>query len=182
MNPKKVFLFTLIACCALAMPSAFGRDRGGNHSNAGSGSRGGHHHVRGGDHGRWPGNHGRWHHRHHHRHHHSFWNVSFGFGYPYYFGYPYSYYGYGYPYYHEPYYAASYSPPVYQGRAITTRGDRSLVMQVQRELARFRYYDGPIDGILGSGTRRAIRGYERANRLPVDGRIDPDLLASLDLA
>lgn len=181
MNPKKVFLFSVIACCALAMPAAFGRDRGGDRSHTSSPHRSGHH-WRGGDNGRWSGHHGRWHHR---RHPHSSWNVYLGFGYPYYFGYPYPYYAYNYPYdYYEPYYPSYYaaSAPIYQGRTVAPRGDRSLVVQVQQELARARYYNGPIDGIIGSGTRRAIRGYERAHGLPVDGRIDPALLALMGLA
>jgi peptidoglycan hydrolase-like protein with peptidoglycan-binding domain len=33
---------------------------------------------------------------------------------------------------------------------------------LQRRLARAGYYNGAIDGIMGSQTRRAIRAYERA--------------------
>jgi peptidoglycan hydrolase-like protein with peptidoglycan-binding domain len=56
------------------------------------------------------------------------------------------------------------------------------VVAVQTELAHHGYYHGAIDGIIGSGTRRAIRGFERSHGLPVDGRIDPQLLAVMGLA
>ena len=112
-----------------------------------------------------------------------------GFGYPY-FGYPYwgtpYYYGnpYGYPV--GAYY--SYDPRgIYEGRVVTpgratNEGggkDLSMTAQVQRQLAAGGYYRGAIDGIAGDATRRAIRNYERANGLPVDGEIDNQLLASM---
>ncbi len=58
----------------------------------------------------------------------------------------------------------------------------SLVVQVQRRLASAGYYSGPIDGVIGSGTRRAIRAYERSHGLPVDGVIHRRLLATMGLA
>ena len=114
-----------------------------------------------------------------------------GFGYPFY-GYPY--YGspfYGYPYYgYAPYgygypVGASYSYDprgIYQGRVVSGGGrNGSLAIQVQQQLSASGYYRGEIDGIIGEGTRRAIRNYERANNLPVDGRIDDQLLATMGL-
>ena len=53
---------------------------------------------------------------------------------------------------------------------------------VQHELARAGYYHGAVDGIIGNGTRSAIRAYESANGLPVDGRIDADLLSRMGLS
>ncbi len=131
------------------------------------------------------------------RFHHGRDRVNFffggGFGYPYYYGYPYSY---GYPYYGYPYgYAAygygypanayySYDPQgVYQGRVVSNRRgtSRSVAVRVQQELSSAGYYQGEIDGIIGDGTRRAIRNYERDNNLRVDGRIDDELLATMGL-
>jgi len=43
---------------------------------------------------------------------------------------------------------------------------RYTVVEVQRRLARAGYYHGPIDGILGPQTRRAIRAYERDHNMP----------------
>ena len=121
-----------------------------------------------------------------------------GFGYPYGFGgypygygyYPYDYgyypYGYGYnPYgYGYPPYGTNYNgaaPPVYSGEA-TGYGGSSVIGQVQQILARSGYYHGAIDGVIGSGTRGAIRAYERAHGLAVDGRINRQLLARMGLA
>ncbi len=128
----------------------------------------------------------------HHGHHGGGFNVFFGgFGYPYYFGapyYAYPYYGYPYGYPVGAYY--TYDPRgVYQGRVAnpqqsTNDGggkDFSMATRVQRQLADAGYYRGAIDGIVGEGTRRAIRNYERANDLPVDGRIDDQLLTSMGL-
>ena len=111
------------------------------------------------------------HHWGHHRHHGSnvFFNV--GFGYP--FGYGYPYYGY-YPY-------GYYSGPrevIYQAATV----DRSTAVAVQRRLARGGYYRGTVDGVIGSGTRSAIRSYERTHGLQVDGLIDQRLLATMGLA
>jgi putative peptidoglycan binding protein len=109
-----------------------------------------------------------WGHHRHHRHHRS--NVFFGLG----FGYPYYGYGYGYPYGSYPYgYYTTYD------RAYT---DDATVAAVQRRLARAGYYHGAIDGVIGNGTRRAVAAYERNNGLPVDGRIDRQLLATMGLA
>lgn len=107
-----------------------------------------------------------WRHHRHRSHSRIYWGL--GLGYP--FGYGYPYYGYGY-----------YSGPrevIYQ--AATT--DRSIVIAVQRRLARAGYYRGAVDGVIGYGTRNAIRSYERAHGLRVDGHIDRRLLATMGLA
>jgi hypothetical protein len=100
------------------------------------------------------------------------------FGDPFFY-YPYSYYGY-YPYGYYPYGYGyqSYNEPVYQGSAGDTD---SVVGQVQLRLARGGYYHGAIDGTSGNATRRAIREYERAHSLPVDGRIGRTLLTTMGL-
>ena len=110
-------------------------------------------------------------HRHHRSHSRIFFDV--GFGYPFGYGYPsYGYYPYGYGYYAGP------REVVYE--AATT--NRSIVVEVQRRLGRAGYYRGAIDGVIGNGTRSAIRSYERAHGLRVDGRIDQQLLAMMGLA
>ncbi len=63
--------------------------------------------------------------------------------------------------------------------AYTTAG--SVGANVQQSLAQQGYYNGPIDGDIGRGTRRAISHYERDNGLQVNGQIDGPLLASLGL-
>ncbi|MGA3169553.1 MAG: peptidoglycan-binding protein [Chthoniobacteraceae bacterium] len=57
----------------------------------------------------------------------------------------------------------------------------SVPADVQTSLARQGYYDGPIDGYIGRGTRHAIAHYESDKGLQVNGRIDGPLLVSLGL-
>jgi peptidoglycan hydrolase-like protein with peptidoglycan-binding domain len=52
---------------------------------------------------------------------------------------------------------------------------------VQEELARRRYYSGPIDGVLGGQTRAAIRDFQEDNGLPVTGDVSLDLVNYLRL-
>lgn len=88
---------------------------------------------------------------------------TFGFPlfypYPYYGYYPYDYYGYG-----DYEYGVEYT-----------------VAEVQRRLARAGYYHGPIDGIMGPQTRRAIRAYERDHNMSAYGVIDRQLLREMAL-
>ena len=100
------------------------------------------------------------------------------------FGFPFFpfYYPYPYPY---PYYPYSYGDYDSYGYGAGQGGygvNGSLVVQVQRRLASAGYYSGPIDGVMGSGTRRAIRAYERSHGLPVDGAIHRRLLATMGIA
>ena len=50
---------------------------------------------------------------------------------------------------------------------------------MQKALARRGYYRGPIDGIIGKGTRRAILAYRVDYGLRVINRIDDELLRAL---
>src|ERR1041385_471183 len=85
---------------------------------------------------------------------------AFGFPFfspiPFYGYYPYPPYSYGY----SPYYGYDYGAASGYGYSYD---DRSAVAVAQRRLARAGYYHGPIDGILGPQTRRAIRAYERTH-------------------
>ncbi len=147
---------------------------------------------------RWNGNwngHGRG------RHHCGNRVIYIGsFGYPWYLP-SYSYYDSYYPYGYYPYgtYPATYTyetgsssdQPVYEG----TPADRtdqsydnagagapgSTVLEVQRRLARDGFYQGSLDGALGSRTYYAIRAYQRSHHLRVDGQLSPQLLGALGL-
>jgi peptidoglycan hydrolase-like protein with peptidoglycan-binding domain len=55
------------------------------------------------------------------------------------------------------------------------------VREVQAALAEGGYYRGPIDGIFGGGTRRAVRAFQRDKNLPVTGRINSALLDKLNI-
>src|SRR5438034_7228906 len=132
--------------------------------------------------GNWNG--GNWHHHHHDGNFNNFVFIgTFGFpflGYPYGYGYyPYSYgyspygygygsgyygyapgyYGYGAGYYGNGYSRNGYYPSSYY-RGYGYNGNRSRVVRLQQQLARAGYYRGPIDGIMGSRTRYALRAYQ----------------------
>lgn len=115
--------------------------------------------------------------------------TSFGFGYG--FGYPFGYggypfgYGYGYPYYgtSASLYYNGYHPYGYRDSyRYAGNGGGSVVVEVQRRLARAGYYRGPIDGVIGGGTRSAIRAWERAHGMRGYGRIDNRLLSSMGIS
>lgn len=66
--------------------------------------------------------------------------------------------------------------PVYQPREGVPAKD---VRTIQRELTELGYAPGPVDGIIGAKTRAAIRRYQEAAGLRVDGRVTPELLEQL---
>jgi hypothetical protein len=57
----------------------------------------------------------------------------------------------------------------------------SLIMSVQKELARLGYYHGQIDGITGSETAQALRWFQSVDKLPLSGQIDSATLQALRL-
>jgi Putative peptidoglycan binding domain len=141
-----------------------GGQHGGQKQDGGKHHRGGHdggHKQHGGKHHR-SGHHG------HHRNHGWFGPAFYGYGYGY--GYPYYYYPGPYPY-HGAY------PTVYRRYVVIDH--YALVVSVQKALARRGYYRGPIDGIIGKGTRRAILVYRADHGLRIISRIDNELLKAL---
>lgn len=164
MKPSKLFLIAL-TIGAIATSSALARPATVQTNSAGRSSA-----VLRSSTDHWAHNNSDWRRHRHHRHYARFY---LGLGYPF---------GYGYPYYgYYPYRYGYYTGPrevVYQ----TAGTDRSVVIEVQRRLTRAGYYRGAIDGVLGSGTRSAIRSYERTHGLRVDGLIDQRLLVTMGLA
>ena len=55
----------------------------------------------------------------------------------------------------------------------------SLIMSVQKELARLGYYHGQVDGIVGSETAHALRWFQTVDKLPVSGQIDSATVQAL---
>lgn len=65
------------------------------------------------------------------------------------------------------------------------RGDRPLALaerkELQAALAARGYNPGPIDGIIGAGTKQALRAWQKDNGLPADGYASAALLEILKL-
>jgi Putative peptidoglycan binding domain len=88
--------------------------------------------------------------------------------------------GWWYPAYgYDPYFSHYvYDGPIF-GFGYAAPGD--VAVQVQRALAQQGYYYGPIDGILGPGTRSAIQRYQINHGLAVTAAIDEQTLYTLGL-
>jgi membrane-bound lytic murein transglycosylase B len=55
-------------------------------------------------------------------------------------------------------------------------GDR---MAAQIALARLGFDPGPADGVVGAGTRKALRAWQAARGLPADGYLSMDMVTRL---
>jgi Putative peptidoglycan binding domain len=168
----------LLLTGALAMlpDTSFARGGGGGHSGGGGGHFAGGGHF-GGFHSGFAGRgfaqrghfNGAWRHG----------GYGFAHGYGGYYGYygPYDYGDYGdfYPYDYGSYNvqpATSYT---------VTEDPAALITSVQKELAQLGYYHGPIDGIAGSETERAVRWFQSVDKLPVTGQIDSATVKALQI-
>lgn len=58
----------------------------------------------------------------------------------------------------------------------------TAVLAVQAALTELKYYDGPIDGLQGPQTHRAVADFQKAAHLDVSGNIDTALLDRLNLS
>jgi hypothetical protein len=116
----------------------------------------------------------------HQRHERDWWRrnnfrvVRYGGGYWYWNA------GWWYPAYgYDPYYSHYvYDGPIF-GYGQAFPGD--VTSEVQQALAQQGFYYGPIDGILGPGTRMAIQRYQISRGLAVTATIDEQTLATLGL-
>jgi len=166
----RAFLPAILAILTLAAPASSQAGRTYYRDRDGDGHYVKHHSDGNHNHGRYYGNNyygGR------------YYGRPYGYGYRsgYYPGYGY---GYGYgpriglSFYSRPTYA-TYSTRVYRGSI----AEDPLAVDVQRALKTRGYYYGSVDGVIGSGSRSAIRAYQRDRGLSVTGRIDRALLRSL---
>lgn len=57
----------------------------------------------------------------------------------------------------------------------------SEVKTIQQKLSRWGYYDGPVDGIFGTKTRKAVEYFQRKNGLAADGIVGPATLRALGM-
>ena len=62
---------------------------------------------------------------------------------------------------------------------ITDSDYSDVILAVQRALTLLGYYDGPLDGVVGPQTKKAIRWFQFVDRLPATGEIDPPTLRAL---
>lgn len=70
----------------------------------------------------------------------------------------------------------------YSKAALSYYGSRGQeVIEIQKRLSWWGYYDGPIDGIFGYKTYKAVRLFQYKNGLTVDGIVGPQTLAALGL-
>jgi hypothetical protein len=87
--------------------------------------------------------------------------------------------GYWYPAWgYAPYVYYPYDGPIYGYNYLSPD---QVVVDVQRQLRRDGYYFGPIDGVLGPMTRRAIAAFQADHGLAVTSAIDEPTLATLSL-
>ena len=66
-----------------------------------------------------------------------------------------------------------------QGQTTRTGASRDHIREVQRALLRKGYDPGQVDGIFGPKTEGALRQFQKAQQLPVTGRLDDRSLAAL---
>jgi len=58
-------------------------------------------------------------------------------------------------------------------------GDHNNIKKVQEALRDKGYDPGPIDGVMGSQTRKAISQYQKSENLPVTGHLDGETAGKL---
>jgi len=88
--------------------------------------------------------------------------------------------GYWYPAWgYDSYAYYPYDGPIY---GYSDLGPDQIVSEVQAQLQRDGYYNGPIDGVLGPMTREAIAAFQADNGLAVTSTVDEPTLSSLGLA
>ncbi len=56
-----------------------------------------------------------------------------------------------------------------------------FVREAQRALRDLGYQPGPLDGVVGRRTKEALTRYQRAERIQVTGRLDPETMVRLDI-
>jgi peptidoglycan hydrolase-like protein with peptidoglycan-binding domain len=58
----------------------------------------------------------------------------------------------------------------------------NVVVAVQQELAKLGYYHGPIDGIVGPETEKAISWFQSVDKITVTGAINGQTLKALQIS
>jgi hypothetical protein len=102
----------------------------------------------------------------HHR-----YGGTYSYGDPYWYDYPY----YGYYDYGDGEYSDAQALPSEEAPSEQT------IIAVQQELGKLSFYHGPIDGLVGPGTREAISWFQSVEKLTVTGRIDDPRMNALKI-
>jgi N-acetylmuramoyl-L-alanine amidase len=59
---------------------------------------------------------------------------------------------------------------------------QDTIVAVQQQLSELGYYDGPIDGLIGPQTAKAVRSFQSHDNLSVTGQIDRPTLKALGIS
>ena len=102
-------------------------------------------------------------------------NLTFVFGAPYFWSSGYWYPAWGY----NPGYVYPYDGPIYGASRLTPD---QIVLNVQTQLRDDGYYDGPVDGVLGPQTRRALAAFQADNGLAITSAVDEPTLATMGIS
>lgn len=73
-------------------------------------------------------------------------------------------------------------PQVEQTAIVNAQSSSQDIKLVQKKLKNWGYYKGAIDGIYGSGTKSAVKLFQRKNNLVVDGIIGNKTLAAMGIS
>lgn len=71
------------------------------------------------------------------------------------------------------------APPASEDKPKIPEETTALIEAVQEILAKMGYDPGPVDGLIGPGTARAIRSFEEQQKMPQKGRISGAVLQAL---
>ncbi len=69
--------------------------------------------------------------------------------------------------------------PKQVAKAKAPKWTKQQITEAQEGLKRAKVYNGPVNGVLGRATRRAIRTFQRQHKLTVNGRLSDSLLDTL---
>lgn len=75
--------------------------------------------------------------------------------------------------------AAAQVPDSWWSIPLTTEMHQATSRPIQTKLKELGCYDGPIDGIIGKGSERAIKTWQRRNGVPETGIISEPLMQTI---
>lgn len=80
----------------------------------------------------------------------------------------------------------AYAPQSYEvvsAATVIKQGSRGTVVKtIQQKLKKWGYYVGSVDGIFGSGTKKAVMAFQKKNKLTADGIVGAKTAAALGIS